>query len=297
MRPAGRGALPVAAVATALSLLLAWLPLTARAQEACSIQGTTGPDVLLGTPADDSICGMDGADRIVGLGGADRLLGGNGDDVLEGGDGADELLGGGGADLLYGGAADDVLEGAEDTDYLEGGEGADTVSGGPAMDTCPIAAADLASSCTRSSPYDGNDANGLADVHRMLSGFVSGSPAWTFETFANFTIAGVRDHAYFLVHLDTQGDEGRELYALMRSNGSQMLASLYRDDDTFVTTLPASKPGDNRVRLSVPWGRLNVPDDRPYFRWYAQTLYVSEGCPSVCFDRIPGTGLLMRPTP
>ncbi len=62
------------------------------------IDGTTGPDHLIGTAADDIINGL------------------GGDDTLEGQDGADQIFGGAGQDHLYGGAGADVLDGGADFD-------------------------------------------------------------------------------------------------------------------------------------------------------------------------------------
>jgi hypothetical protein len=286
--------------ALTLVLTLAGLPGAAVAQVGCTISGTDGADVLTGTEDDDVICGLGGADRLVGGAGVDQLLGGAGDDVLEGGPGDDELFGGAHADLLYGGDGNDVLEGEDDTDYLDGGEGADVLSGGPGSDTCPLQTVDTRSSCTKASPVDPDDTTGTADVQQMIIGFVSAAPAWTFDTFASWTLRKIQDHGYFLVYVDTEGTEAAEFYALVYSNGTKLLGELHRDDesDTFVAALTASKPAGDRARVSIPWSHLDIPESRTYIRWYAQTLYVGGVCPDICFDRIPlGSDLLMRPTP
>ena len=70
---------------------------------ACTIEGTSGPDVLNGTSGSDVICGNGGEDTIKGLGGDDLILGGNGSDTIDGGAGEDDLRGGAGEDTLTGG--------------------------------------------------------------------------------------------------------------------------------------------------------------------------------------------------
>ena len=60
---------------------------------ACTIQGTSGDDVLKGTRRTDVICGLGGNDVIKGKGGGDILRGGGGNDRLVGGDGVDVLDG------------------------------------------------------------------------------------------------------------------------------------------------------------------------------------------------------------
>ena len=85
---------------------------------ACTITGTSGPDVLRGTPGPDVICG---------LGGNDALDGGGGNDILIGGPGADLLSGGGGNDVLYGGPGNDRLQGDTGRDTVYGGDGNDLI--------------------------------------------------------------------------------------------------------------------------------------------------------------------------
>jgi Ca2+-binding RTX toxin-like protein len=76
---------------------------------ACTIDGTSGDDVLTGSPSDDVICGEGGGDVIRGMGGNDILLAGEGEDVLRGG---------AGRDLLH------AVDGAAGNDSLHGGPGA-----------------------------------------------------------------------------------------------------------------------------------------------------------------------------
>ena len=94
---------------------------------ACTIQGTSGADVLKGTRRTDVICGLGGNDVIKGSGAGDILRGGGGNDRLVGGDGVDVLDGEQGHDTLFGSAQDDRLRGASGTDDLRGGAGSDVI--------------------------------------------------------------------------------------------------------------------------------------------------------------------------
>ena len=96
-----------------------------RANGACTIVGTPGPDVLRGTRRDDVICGLGGDDKIFGRGGDDVLKGGGGDDLLVGGPGNDVLGGGRGDDTLNG------LDNATAKDRLRCGRGEDTAKADP----------------------------------------------------------------------------------------------------------------------------------------------------------------------
>lgn len=87
-------------------------------QPVCTIEGTSGPDVLRGTAGADVICGFGGDDTIRAGAGADVVIGGDGDDRIDGGRGADRLFG------AYG---DDALLGRDGSvDVLDGGPGRDS---------------------------------------------------------------------------------------------------------------------------------------------------------------------------
>lgn len=86
------------------------------ARERCTIEGSTGNDILRGGRRDDVICG--------GLGN-DTIRGGAGDDILRGGLGNDTLRGDSGDDYLFGGPGNDNMLGGPGDDSLVGGRGRD----------------------------------------------------------------------------------------------------------------------------------------------------------------------------
>ncbi len=65
-----------------------------------NVEGTDGPDILVGGEKSDTINGLDGDDILVGSEGNDRLDAGAGDDIIVGEEGNDILTGGEGADLF-----------------------------------------------------------------------------------------------------------------------------------------------------------------------------------------------------
>ena len=99
------------------------------------IQGTAGPDMLVGYDSPDSISGLAGDDNVAGRGGDDALDGGAGADRLDGEAGNDTLLAGTGNDRLFGGPGNDTLRGGDGDDYLNGSTGADVLDGGPGDDS------------------------------------------------------------------------------------------------------------------------------------------------------------------
>jgi beta-glucanase (GH16 family) len=70
---------------------------------ACTIVGTSKPEVIKGTSRADVICSLAGNDVIYGLGGDDILDGGPGNDKIFGGSGNDQIFGGSGSDAVDGG--------------------------------------------------------------------------------------------------------------------------------------------------------------------------------------------------
>ncbi|HTY79688.1 MAG TPA: calcium-binding protein [Candidatus Bathyarchaeia archaeon] len=102
--------------------------------KATLVQGTAGPDTLVGYLGADTINGLDGNDTIWGAAGNDTLDGGAGADRLYGEAGDDTLVGGAGDDQLNGGADNDVLRGGDGADSLSGTSGADRLDGGPGND-------------------------------------------------------------------------------------------------------------------------------------------------------------------
>ncbi len=86
---------------TAMAVLI--LAIGAGIAYAATIQGTSGPDHLVGTPERDTIYGYKDADVLEGLAGTDTLQGGAGPDDIFGGPGADVLRGRDGDDELFGG--------------------------------------------------------------------------------------------------------------------------------------------------------------------------------------------------
>jgi M6 family metalloprotease-like protein len=98
------------------------LPLRVRVH--CTIDGTSGPDVLFGTASPDAICGYGGEDILLGGGGGDLLYGGAGNDTLLGGPGNDNEHGGDGDDMFDEGDVENGL------DSFSGGAGTDTADYG-----------------------------------------------------------------------------------------------------------------------------------------------------------------------
>jgi Ca2+-binding RTX toxin-like protein len=95
-----------------------------------TIDGTSGPDDLVGTDQEDVIHASGGADYVSGLAAADVLYAGAGNDTVVGREGNDSIYGNSGSDTLVGEDGNDTINSAGDgvRDIVKCGQGdADTV--------------------------------------------------------------------------------------------------------------------------------------------------------------------------
>ena len=90
-----------------------------------TIDGTSGPDDLVGTDNEDVIHASGGADYVSGLAGPDLLYAGAGNDTVVGRDGNDRIYGNAGTDTLYGNNENDTINSAGDgvRDVVKCGQG------------------------------------------------------------------------------------------------------------------------------------------------------------------------------
>jgi Ca2+-binding RTX toxin-like protein len=94
-----------------------------------TIDGTSGPDDLVGTDKDDVIHARGGKDYLSGLAGPDLLYAGAGNDTVVGREGNDRIYGNTGSDELFGEEGNDTINSAGDgvRDIVKCGQGdADT---------------------------------------------------------------------------------------------------------------------------------------------------------------------------
>ena len=101
--------------------------LAATAAFAATRTGNQNANTLNGTSGDDVIYGLGGNDDINGLGGDDNLYGGEGRDDIEGGGGEDYIVGGKGRDTVFASRGDDFVDTADEQfDFVNCGGGDDT---------------------------------------------------------------------------------------------------------------------------------------------------------------------------
>src|SRR5687768_1032542 len=90
-----------------------------------TIDGTSGPDDLVGTDQEDVIHASGGADYVSGLAAADVLYAGAGNDTVVGREGNDRIYGNADSDTLYGNHSNDTINSAGDgvRDVVKCGQG------------------------------------------------------------------------------------------------------------------------------------------------------------------------------
>jgi Ca2+-binding RTX toxin-like protein len=114
------------ALMVAVATSVAWaVTKTCQANTPC--YGTNQADTLTGTAGTNVIYGLGGPDLILGLGATDFLYGGSGGDEVRGGADLDAISGAAGADELRGGDGPDEIEAGNGDDTVLGGAGPDQI--------------------------------------------------------------------------------------------------------------------------------------------------------------------------
>lgn len=184
----------------------------ALTENADTVEGGLGDDIIDALGGDDWLRGNDGNDTLFGGTGSDFLAGNAGDDSLDGQDGDDTLRGGVRDDLIEGGPGDDVLESGTGSDRLWGGDGDDILV--------------LTDEIVERLPYEeayGGAGNDLIIVGNT-AGLVSGD-----EGNDTISIDLERSDAY----IDALGGEGDDLIVASRSGaGGTIYASGGEGNDT-----------------------------------------------------------------
>lgn len=147
---------------------------------------------------------------------------------------------------------------------------------------------------------DGDDTRGLLDVRTVK---VAGSerPTWQIITFSGWEAGRLWDKGYFLVRLDTFGGARYDYYALVRSNGDRMKATLVRDRqnkrDLTVSRLRAWHPTRSSVKVRVPLWKMRLGRRRVEYLWQVQSLFSDKDCVRICIDDVPDHVGIAEPIP
>ena len=164
-----------------------------------------------------------------------------------------------------------------------------------------LVALSLPALAVHSNQSDPNDTSGRLDVRSVAFAHDSGPPTWRFLTFSNWSIHEIWDAGYFIVELDTRGGPEIDHLLVARSDGSRLLATLYRirNDGKQVAmgSIATSKTGSRRASVSVALHKLTIGQLRTSYFWAALTSLSGSACSRPCIDRIPDEGMVEQPLP
>jgi len=157
---------------------------------------------------------------------------------------------------------------------------------------------------THTNLTDDDDTRGLLDLSAVVSRHESGPYEWVFKTYVRWTVKKIWDRGYFVIQLDTKGDEGIDYIVVLRSDGRQMIGDLFRKrangDEVYLRTLPAGRAGSKGAGVDVPRRALKYGASRTSFFWTTLSAFTGTRCRVTCIDLAPDDGGMVEqelPTP
>jgi hypothetical protein len=146
----------------------------------------------------------------------------------------------------------------------------------------------------RSIIEDRNDVNGLFDVAEARYVHEVGVPPhWRITTYASWRPRQVWDAGFVWIELDTRYDEGSDYYALVRADRDKLVGGLFRIardpgvPDPRVSSVGISRSSPQDVVITIPLTKMLFGERRTTFRWWVETTFVSDRCPTTCVDTVP----------
>jgi hypothetical protein len=266
------GTVSALAVSVCLVVPAAW---SVTAAERCTIEGTSGADVLVGTDGPDVLCGRGGADLLAGRAGDDLLLGAGGSDRLNGGNGNDRLRAGAGGDSAVGGKGSDRVDGGPGADAclsaFDHTSGNDVIVGGPGRDAYVADHGDVANGANTNRPCtvraklvgDRKGPSGSLSANGTSSPGAAESWCWresrrssycadTAIDFSNLPASAVPRDAALFVHGNADSAEAELWRPTDGRYPSHRIATLDLRGDSDALRAP---PGRYFLRLSGRWSR------------------------------------------
>ena len=156
-------------------------------------------------------------------------------------------------------------------------------------------------SASHTDTTDRNDTEGRFDVRAVHLDHYPQPMRWTFRTFSGWTVDQIWDRGFFVLELDTRGDQDIDERIVVGSDGRALEAVLItiRSDgrERIRTRLHASKDGSRSASVEVALRRLGIGGSRELFGWYAYSIFTGAECRQGCVDRVPDEGRLEQLLP
>jgi hypothetical protein len=148
---------------------------------------------------------------------------------------------------------------------------------------------------------DPNDTRGQLDIKRVEVHGTGLIPLWKVITGRSWSSSEIFEKGFVLIFFDTFGTNRFDYYALARSTGRQMVATLYRNPkgkrDRKVSRLHDWRSTTRSLSVRIPLKKMRLGEGRLDYRWYAQTLFTGNHCRAVCFDFAPNNDAVVEPRP
>lgn len=170
-----------------------------------------------------------------------------------------------------------------------------------AISVVVLVALALPAGATHTDQLDPNDTQGRLDVSAVELDHDARPMRWRIVTFATWTVHEMWDQGYLIVQLDTKGDEAIDHLVVVRSDGRNMVATLYavRSDGTekAIDELPVGKDGKRAAEVVVALRKLTIGSNRTSYLWSVLTSFTGPACTRACFDRVPDEGMVEQLLP
>jgi len=170
-----------------------------------------------------------------------------------------------------------------------------------ALSAAAIVGATLPAGATHTDHVDPNDTSGRLDVVVIELDHDAKPGRWRIVTFGAWTVHDMWDQGYLVVQLDTKGDAAIDHLAVVRSDGRNLVATVYavRSDGTekVIGQLPAGKDGTRAATVAVALRKLTIGPNRTSYFWSVLTSYTGSACPRTCIDHVPDEGMVEQLLP
>lgn len=140
---------------------------------------------------------------------------------------------------------------------------------------------------------DPNDTRGLLDVRTVRLDH-KGTTEFTVITFSSWKAPVLWDRGNVFVFIDTEAGSPAEYFALVRSIGPGLEASLWRAragrPDSYIREIGVRRKTPQSVSITVPIKSLRFGPAREEYYWWVSTTFTGAVCRRACIDRAPNDG-------
>lgn len=164
-----------------------------------------------------------------------------------------------------------------------------------------VLAGALPASANHTGQNDGNDTRGRLDLRAVRFDHPPGPLEWTFITFQEWSPARLFDRGFLVVELETRGDEAIDHLVVVRSEGRELVGTLFRirsdGSQVEVARVKAGKGGKRTAWVSFALRKLSIGRSRTSYFWAAASTFTGAACPRTCVDRAPDEGMVEQELP